>query len=41
MIKLTAESGTTSQSLTSRGAEAFLDTVRKTHSGLDLLSVPE
>lgn len=32
MIKLTAESGTTSQSLTSRGAEAFLDTVRKTHS---------
>lgn len=31
MIKLTAESGTTSQTLSSRGAEAFLDTVRKTH----------
>lgn len=31
MIKLTAESGTTSQTLSSRGAEAFLDTVRKAH----------
>ncbi|GAB0492190.1 hypothetical protein MMPV_003450 [Pyropia vietnamensis] len=31
MIKLTAESGTTSQTLSSRGAETFLDTVRKAH----------
>lgn len=31
MIKLTAESGTTSQALSSRGAEGFLDTVRKAH----------
>lgn len=32
MIKLTAESGTTSQTLSSRGAETFLDTVRNMHS---------